>query len=298
MLVASLELAELPPVECGRLCASAAQAQRDLQECTATYPELFPRRPFDPALASAIVLANVFCAPWLTADRLRPANRMALWAFAVDWLIDRRASSQREVRDLVDRVLAVGGGAPPSAGDQLEQFLAEIRDALAEAPAYRRMRPIWLDQLGRTLEAMAREWDWKSARAEGRAGPSVDEYLDNADNLGFTLVYVAHWIFTAEPRAPGRIEDLWTAGLAIQRVMRLLNDLCTYDRDVEWGDLNVLMLGMTRAEAAHRIAELAAECDRALGPLRAGHPRLVGYLERQLAFNLGFHPITDYWGSA
>jgi Terpene synthase family 2, C-terminal metal binding len=283
--------------DAGRICAVAGQGQRDLQRCAATYPELFPPGPFDPALFSAVCLANAFSAPWLDAARLRLANRAALWAFAVDRRVDVVAASDREVTALVRRCRAVARG--DASGDQLGALLAAIRDDLTDAPG-RALMPTWRRELSRMLACMQREWRW----GHGGPRPTLGEYLDNADNLGLSFVFVSHLIFTGEALTgvaatgvnPG-IGRLVAVGKAAQRVIRLVNDLATYERDLATGDLNVLRLGLTRRAVRRQLGELLAECRARCDALRATHPYPVTYVERQVEFNLGFHPVADYWGA-
>lgn len=285
--------------ECGRICAIAGEAQRDLRACTELYPDLFSSKPFDPALFSTVALANTFSAPWLTVDRLRIANRASLWIFALDWLIDYVAQSRDDVADLTQACLKVADGAPPRTNDSLTHFLADLLDELTSASAFETLRPMWRHELQRTLGAMAREWDWKSVRAQSSevASPSFEEYLANADNSGFCFVYASHWAYTGDVQSGEHTNELILAARQVQRTLRLVNDLATYDRDVRWGDLNALMLGKTVVDLRQQTAELLAGCREQLGELRTRHPQLTYYLERQLGFNMGFYAITDYWGS-
>jgi hypothetical protein len=288
----------LPAIECGRISAGAGEAQRDLQDRASAYPELFPSNPFDPALFSTVALANAFCAPWLTARELRIANRASLWAFALDWLIDYLATSRAEVDDIVGRCIAVANGAPPTDDDHLGRFLAELRADLAAAPAFELLRPIWIEELRLMLEAMAREWDWQATRAGGgTALPTFEEYLDNSDNICFSFVFVSHWILNSPPPPVAGVAHVRAAGREVQRVIRLLNDLGTYQRDVNWGDLNPLMLDVTREDVERRIAVLVGQCRELLRPVRADHPRLAEFLDRYIGFNAGFYRLTDYWGT-
>lgn len=286
----------LSAVDAGATCAVAGQVQRDLARCAGRFPDLFPARPFDGAFFSTIALANTFCAPWLTADGLRAANRITMWIFGVDRLIDYLATTPEEVDAVVARCLPVAAGAPPEPGDQVGAFLAEIRDDLSGAPSYPLLREVWVDEVRRMVESMAREWRWCAARqADPHApAPTLDAYLDNAE-FGFALVYVSHWIATEPPVEPTAVDPLRRAGSLVQRVVRLLNDLGTAHRDEAWGDLNALHLaGMPQVRA--KLAGLVADSRAALAALRAGHPRLATFLERHVDFNTGFYGVGDYWG--
>jgi hypothetical protein len=87
------------------------------------------------------------------------------------------------------------------------------------------------------------------------------------------------------------------AGRQVQLIIRLLNDLGTYDRDVAWGDLNALMLGVSQRVILDKVAGLIDECRTLVGSLRTGVPRVADYLMRLVEFNIGFYQVADYWGT-
>jgi hypothetical protein len=283
----------------GRIAATAVECQRDLLACSATYPELFPEKPFQATIFSGVALANAIGAPSLPPARLRVACRTALWIFGVDWLIDYALRSRVDLDRLVARCLAVADGFTPAPDFAPARLLAEIRDELATSPAFPGLRPIWREELRRLLAAAVREWDWKRSRSvDGESRPpTVSEYMENADNFGSTFVNVSHWIYSDNAETLSRLAELRVASREIQRVLRLLNDLATYERDVSWGDLNILMLGIDRDAVIDRIGVHVARSQELLEPLRAHCPREVTYLQRQLGFSTGFYGVTDYWGT-
>ncbi|SCE92653.1 hypothetical protein GA0074695_2206 [Micromonospora viridifaciens] len=286
--------------EQGRIWALAARGQRDLAEVAGAYPELFPARPFDAALFSNVASAIAFGAPWCDAARLRITNRAVLWGFALDWLVDYVATSREEIDQISARCLAVADGGTPAPDDPLGGFLAELRDELATAPAFAEARPLWRGELRKVLDAMAREWDWKHRPTmDGGPAPlpSFTEYLDNADNLACTLVNVAHWIYSGDPATLANLEQLIEASAEVQRILRLVNDLGTYERDLRWGDLNALMLVEDRSEVQRRIDELVGRARGLLAPLRSSCPEQADYLARQIGFSSGFYRSADFWGA-
>ncbi|SCF46736.1 terpene synthase family protein [Micromonospora mirobrigensis] len=283
--------------EQGRVCGLAMRGQRDLQACAAAYPGLFPAEPFDPMLFANISLAIAFGAPWCTAEQLRAANRTVLWGFALDWLIDHRARTHAEVDDLVKRCLRVADGVPPADGDELGGYLAALQAQLAATPAFAAHRALWRDTLAATVRAMAREWDWKDASRAGRSTlPDLEEYLANADNHACTIVNVAHWLWTGDEVTLARLPELVAVSDEVQRALRLVNDLGTYERDLRWGDLNAVLLVEDPAVVRQRLAELVEEVHRRLVPLRADCPREADYLARQVGFSSGFYQLADFWG--
>ncbi|MDG4811324.1 terpene synthase family protein [Micromonospora sp. WMMD1120] len=279
--------------EQGRICALAAKGQRDLAKRAAAYPDLFPASPFDPALFGNVAMAIAFGAPWCDVDQLRVTNRAVLWGFAVDWLVDHEARTRAEIDRLTARCLAVADGGEPAEDDSLGRFLAELRDELATVPAYASHGQVWRDELRAVLDAMAREWDWKQATG---ALPTLDEYLDNAANLACTVVNVVHWVYSDDPATLAHLDALVAASDQVQRILRLVNDLATYERDKRWGDLNALMLVPQRADVERRVAHLVAHTRELLEPLRATCPVQADYLARQIGFSSGFYRSTDFWG--
>jgi len=267
-------------VGAGRASAVAGQSQRRMRSWAARYPELYDKPEYDAALFSTLALATAFSGPWFDADQLDMANKSCVWCFGLDWSIDHQATSEDEVNGLLERLRAVADGADPRE-PELERFLAEIRDELAPWPSR-----LWRAELDRMLNAMAREWLWNST-----SKPSFAEYLDNADNLGFSFVFACHWAVNGG--LPADEEAVQVAAEAVQRVVRLLNDLGTYERDVKWGDLNALMLDLDRPAIEEQITALSA----AAVSLTAGLPPEHGdYLRRQMEFCVGFYGIADFWG--
>jgi hypothetical protein len=280
----------------GRIAALAIQGQRDLSRQVERYPELFAAKPFDPALLASVAYATAANAPWCEPEELRATNRGALWVFAADWQLDYLAESAEQIDAIAAGCLDVAGGGSPAAGDPLARFLAAIRDELADCAAFGALGPLWREELERMFAAAAREWTWKSNRGTGGAAPSLDAYLDCADTTGLAFVNMAHWISAGAPDCLPHIAGLRAAGRPAQRILRLVNDLATYDRDVRWGDLNALLLGADRAELERRIAELLRDCRDLLRPLEDSCPRQASYLARQIGFTSGFYRLADFWG--
>jgi signal recognition particle receptor subunit beta len=122
--------------------------------------------------------------------------------------------------------------------------------------------------------------------------PDLDAYLANATNIGFAFVFAGHWIGTG---GAGDVAGVREAAWAVQRVLRLLNDLGSIERDRKWGDLNALLLGAGEPAVRARLAELKAEVSKAVAPIPA---ELADYLVRQVEFCTGFYGVTDFWVAA
>jgi hypothetical protein len=282
----------------GSVMAQAVQSARAMAEWAKAYPNLFSAKPIDETLFNSVACANAFGSPLLTADELRMVNRVSLWFFGLDWIVDHLTASRAGADDIARRCIAVAGGDSSAADDELTAFLAEIREELTTSRTYPALHEVWCDQLRRTLTAMAREWSWKTQALGGDAPqPTFADYLENADNNGAAWVNLSHWIASGDQRIPAHIEVLQRANLEVQKVLRLLNDLGSYERDLSWGDLNVLMLGVDRTDVARHIALLVDNCHELIQPLRVVCPEQAEYLERQIGFSAGFYEFSDFWGT-
>jgi hypothetical protein len=274
--------------ELGRTCALAAECDRDLRRCAQMYGGLFPAAAFDGDFYTALSLSGAFSAPWTTADRLKMANRTALWVLALERLVDHTATTRDQVDQLIHDCLAVADGAVPRAA--VTRFLADLRDELGTVKEFGELRRLWRDQLAGTLAAMARAWVWRDTGAE----VTLARFVDNADSRGTCFVDLSHWIYAGDPWAKGHLEELRAVSGHVQRYLHLLGDLASYRRDVSWGDLNVLMLGVTRGEVTDVMADLAGEAEELIGRIRDSSPRAADYLWRQMGFNAGYHNISGY----
>ncbi|GIJ80685.1 hypothetical protein SAMN05443287_10324 [Micromonospora phaseoli] len=293
-LATAFELA----AEAGRICSVATKGQRDLQARVAAYPSLFPDPPVDATMLSALALSTAFIAPWCSAAELRTANRASLWVTAEDWYIDSVATTAETATATVTTCLSIAAGDAPAADDPLGRFLADIRDDLAAMPAFGRLAHLWREELHRMLDAELREWQWRAARdADPTDLPGPAEYLDNAPGYGATWVNVSHWIATGAVDSEQRLAELITASLAVEKVLRLVNDLASYGRDVKAGDLNILMLGVDQDDVRRQVGDQIRRCRTLLDSLADSCPREAVYLRRELGFTTSFYGGGDFWGS-
>jgi Terpene synthase family 2, C-terminal metal binding len=294
----AVDLTSLPSaVDFGRFCATQARGARALQKYAAAYAKLFPTEFYDGGMFSSVVGANVSSAPWLSAEELRLTNLATLCAFAVDRAIDDIAASWEDVQRVLTGCLAVAADTPDAETDDLTRLLATLRNELAAVGAAPQLYGLWRDVLGRTLQAMGRGWAWNQSLASPAATlPTVDEYLASPENLGLSFVYVSLWISTRGWSAVDRIDDLMALCRQAEQVVRLLNDLRSYERDAAKGHLNVLHLGIGPDEALELARTIADRVHRSLRAEAGAADGLNVYLDRLIDFNMGFYTLTDYWG--
>ncbi|MGP3918141.1 hypothetical protein [Nonomuraea sp. 10N515B] len=146
----------------------------------------------------------------------------------------------------------------------------------------------WRDQLARMPAGMARAWVWRDTQA----APTLARYLDNADSRGSCFADLSHWIYTGDAWVKAHLEQLRAVSRQVQRYLHLLGELASYRRDMSWGDLNILGLGVSRAEVTDAMAALAREVAQLIEPVREHSPRTAAYLGRRLGFQAGFNGIA------
>ena len=291
----------LTVMEQARVCAKTVSLERDLHEVVTRHHDLFAARPLDAALVSSIAMSVAFTAPEYAGDQLRLTARTVLWVFAADWQFDHLAQTDDDVQVLVASCIAAANGNPcDDDGHPLALLLAEIRDELVSAPAFEAMGPMWRNEIERMVTAMAQEWRWTIAFQAPpdlrRVAPTLDEYVANADNAGGVLVSVTHWTQLGDQNCLDHVDDLRAASREVQRAIRLINDLATYERDLRWGDLNALML-VSKTEVTARLNAVIESCHDLIEPLETTCPRQAVFLRRQLSFTAGFYQVSDFWGS-
>jgi hypothetical protein len=274
--------------ELGETCAMAAECGRDLRRCAEMYGGLFPAAAFTTDLIHALTLSTAFSAPWAGAHRLKVVNRAALWVLAVDRIVDHTALTRSHVDRLTKECLDVARGSAPRSA--VSRFLADLRDELGTVKEFGDLQDIWAGQLARMLEGMARAWAWRDAHAT----PSLAHYVENADSRGSCFVDLCHWIYTADDWSKAHLEELRAVSRQVQRYLHLLGDVVTYRRDLSWGDLNVLALGVERSQVTAAMAELARRAQELIEPVRAHSPRTAFYLHRQLGFQAGFTGVSGF----
>ncbi|TDD13617.1 terpene synthase family protein [Nonomuraea diastatica] len=278
----------------GGLSARAAECARDLRRTAACHPELFDTGDFADT-PGQVANMMVYGTPRHGPNVLRSPSQLALWIFPLDAAIDRDATQRSQVRAIVEACKDVIAGDDPHT--PLARLLADIRDDLAHAPAFGHLGPVWRTESAAMLDAMAREWEWKTAARQAAAAPTLEEYLGNAANFGSTCVGVCRLISTDEPEATREhLPAIIDAANATQRVMRLVNDLRTFERDCQWTDLNARMLGLDEHALLELITEERQACDLVLDRLAQSCPGVAGDLRHQMMTTWGFYLNgSDFW---
>jgi hypothetical protein len=273
----------------GKICALAAEVQREAESWAARYGKLIEFEYIAP-----ITLAFAFSSPWSTAEQLRLHTRIELWVFVLDKAIDCDARSRDEVEDIVRRCRGVIDGAPPDPSDLLATALADIIADLRSATLWQPLEALWKWLTCRTLDGMLLEWITAESVLNGATPPTLDEYLSNSDSCAFRLIRLTEWISTGDVALLPHVETLMSAAWHAEISSRLTNDLRTHEREKGQTDLNALMLGVSEREITTRIRQATERCADMLRPLASNSVYPAISLERVLSFGNGFYETTDF----
>lgn len=257
-----------------RIFDLSIRATAPLHQWAARYPLIRRERVWPLALSVAAA------APFASLDALVSTARLSLWVFTLDDLFDEEHVPQAELMRRAERYQAIARAeieAPRS--DSLAVALQEVRNDLARYPLFASLSGQWADALCGTIDGMITEYDWRLGYREVGPDmlPSYDEYLSSGlYSIGGPPHVWAALITTADPSTPDHLSHLRVMELIACTCIRLANDLRSYPKEVDEGNINALVLlgrsligdGLS-ARDAHQLAE-----ERVRGEIANGLDRL------------------------
>lgn len=261
-------LASLDPAEQVRIFDLSARTAQTLHKWAARYPLIRRVRVWPLSLSVAAG------APFTSVDALISTARLSLWVFTLDDLFDEERVPQSELlkrakryRELVHREIA-----PPS-GDSLATALCELRDDLAKYPLFGALGTEWANSLCGTIDGMWREYQWRLAYRNGTDAsatlPTYAEYVATGRySIGGPPHIWAALITSDDPTTPRYLDHLRAMEQLASTCIRLANDLQSYQKEVEEGKINALVIlsrelrarGVSKDDA-YRQAEARVQAD-------------------------------------
>jgi hypothetical protein len=296
------------PADQVRIFDLSARAAQTLHRWAARYPLIRRVRVWPLALSVAAA------APFASVEALISTARLSLWVFTLDDLFDEERVPQVELQRRADRYRAIAEGRPaPTAPDSLAAALREIREDLASYPLFADLGSVWAEALCGTISGMEHEYQWRLRyRREGAdALPPYDEYVQTGlYSIGGPPHVWAAVITSGDASTPEHLPLLRQMEQVASTCIRLANDLRSYQKEIEEGKINALVLlsrtfrqeGAGEAEAYRRAeAAVRAEIDRGLlrmAELQAAGRTQTGYPEAAIAdiarFVCDFYTEHDY----
>jgi hypothetical protein len=235
-------LASLDPAEQVRIFDLSARMSQTLHRWAARYPLIRRVRVWPLSLSVAAA------APFASVEALISTARLSLWVFTLDDLFDEERVPQVELMKRAERYRALAHRqiACPT-GDSLATALCELRDDLATYPLFGPLGSEWANSLCGTIDGMMREYHWRLAYRKGadeRATlPSYDEYVKTGRySIGGPPHIWAALITSDDASTPVHLKHLRAMEELASTCIRLANDLQSYQKEIDEGKINALVI--------------------------------------------------------
>jgi len=202
-------------------------------------------------------------APFTSVEALISTARLSLWVFTLDDLFDEERVPQGELTKRAQRyrTLAHREIACPT-GDSLATALCELRDDLATYPLFGPLGTEWANSLCGTIDGMMREYNWRLAYRKGADDqatlPTYDEYVATGRySIGGPPHIWAALITSGDRSTPAHLDHLRAMEQLASTCIRLANDLQSYQKEVDEGKINALVI-LSRELRAQGMSEQVA----------------------------------------
>ena len=219
----------------GRVYALARDVATELDGWLTRHPAIPKTR------VRSLALTFAATAPVCSARSLASTARVSLWIFAVDDAFDEGSFDADTLFRSATEHAAIARGVqlPASTDHPLAIALHDIIADLSTYPLFGPLRGHWADALGGTLESMKVEHRWRDAQRESGSIPSYEEYIDNGRySVGGPPHFVTWMITIGESSVRDHFGALYELALRASTCIRLSNDLQTFEREAEEGNIN------------------------------------------------------------
>lgn len=297
-----------PPDEQVHIFDLSVRTAKALYQWAARYPLI--RRVRVWPLALSVSAAS----PFSSLDALISTTRLSLWVFTLDDLFDEERAPEKELLRRAERYRAVALGEPVAPSrDSLATALRDVREDLATYPLFGSLGHEWENALAGTIHGMVTEYHWRLRhRSEGASAlPSYEDYIENGlYSIGGPPHVWAALITTGDPSTPYHLDHLRLMERAACTAIRLANDLRSYQKEIDEGNVNALVLISGRLieqgwnpeeaqqEAEARVREAIRDGLRLLDDLQADRRTATGHPEADIAdiarFVCDFYSEYDY----
>ncbi len=247
-----------------------------------------------PIEAMAISAATI--APWRSVTQLRAVARMYVWTYALDDHVEA-ITSLPELDDLFTRCLDVVRTNQSDTSHPILTALSSCQQDLNAQPLYPKLAELWAAKFASDLQAV--RYDWRVSRGEIDR-TDFQDYLDHASSVTLWMNHFPLWATSEDSALLDQLDPLATALDDLTIVVRLANDLATFDRESRTGDNNALMYpGVTQDQVRAELAHRANDATRRLSIMVDDGFAPAIELIRLLEWSTVFYSCGDFrgWGS-
>jgi hypothetical protein len=306
----SLFLASLEPAAQARIFDLSAKTSAALHRWAVRYPLMRRVR------VGPLSLSVAAGAPFASVEALISTARLSLWVFTLDDLFDEEGLPHAELIERAERYRALARSEIPClAGDNMATALCEVRDDLASYPLFGPLGVEWANALCGTIDGMVHEYEWRLAYRDVADAPallpSYDEYVATGRySIGGPPHIWAAVITSDDPSTPAHLDQLGAMEKLASTCVRLANDLRSYQKEIDEGKINTLVIlsrelrarGVSR-DVAYQHAEARVHADivaglnqlselRAAAGTQTGHPEAA--IDNIARFVCEFYTHHDY----
>ena len=193
-----------------------------------------------------ICLSVAAAAPFANLQAIIDTARVSVWIFALDDLFDEMDLPQAELVQHANTFANILRGRPETEpASELSDMLMIVKARLASYPLYEQLGSRWQEALIGTIEAMLQENEWRLEYQEYGAAvlPSSESYLEcGRKSVGGPPHMWAAILTANDESAVSHTGKLRTMIDYSSSIVRLANDLQTYERELREGKLNSLII--------------------------------------------------------
>ena len=233
-------LQRLPSVEQRRVAMLASEASALLSAWAGGFTTIRSVR------IVPICLTVAAAAPFADVQTVVDTARVSVWIFALDDLFDEAGLSHQELQERAERYKRILRDQPVDVWrDELAQMLTVVKKGLSRYAMYNRLGQRWEEALIGTIDAMLQENLWRmSYQQDGfRDLPDYEAYVATGRrSVGGPPHMWAAILTTGDPTVVSHVNKLAQMVNHSATVVRLANDMQTYDREVQEGKLNALLI--------------------------------------------------------
>ena len=233
-------LQRLPSDEQRRISMLAGEAAEFLSAWSGGFSTVRPAR------IIPICLTVAAAAPFADVQMVIDTARVSVWIFAIDDLFDEADVSQAQLSDCARLFKAILRDQPADIwDDELAQMLMLVKKGLAKYPLYGRLGQQWEEALIGTIEAMLQENQWRLDYQQygEKTLPDCELYLETGrKSVGGPPHMWAAILTAGDETAISHVNKLSQMVNHSSSVVRLANDLQTYERELVEGKLNSLLI--------------------------------------------------------
>lgn len=288
-----------------------------LNEWTQQYPCIRPSRIPMAAFSTALIFGPID--PPISPNDFLTLPKFGLWTFAVDDVTDERIMPLSEAVLKVEEWCQIArhgyNDSSIDESDQLSRLILEVTKDLGRFPLFEALLEQWICGFEILLSGILEEYRYGiNFSAKGNiALPSLEEYLAHSlGSIGVIVWSYVAFIILGDPETVTNQDPINQALYHSSVAIRLYNDLQSYDREVQEGNVNSIVITHNAlasnsnnsdqqnilAEAKQHVRSLAdthaKQCFEIVSSIQTQRGNIEKILQRTLAFHADFYTQLDY----